>query len=111
MYSLPIRKIKDYYYLPEEESKDVGYPYGAIIYKSDKEYAFENTIVYSDVEECVSSDKYILVYQKPNKILISKLIGDNLKILDSNLIMTKNIKLLFISHYSYLVLQFMIIDV
>ena len=89
---------KDYYYLPVDESIDVGYPYGSIIYKSDREYAFENTIVYTDVKECVSDDKYILVYQKPNKAIFAKELEDNLKNFNSYFVKTKKDTLIELPH-------------
>lgn len=80
---------KDYYYLPADESMDIGYPYGTIVYKSESQYSFGNPIVDSDVKECVSNNKYILVCQEPNKELFFKQLMDNLKDFNSYFIKTK----------------------
>lgn len=62
----------NYYYLPDYESRDVGYPYGSIIYKGPDEYLFERIIIFSDVEKAIRRDEYILVLQKPNIDLFKK---------------------------------------
>lgn len=80
---------KDYYYLSDVESKDIGYPYGTIVYKSESENSFVNPIVYSDIKKCVSNNRYILVYQEPNKIFFYQELEDKLKVFNSYFISTK----------------------
>jgi hypothetical protein len=80
---------KDYYYLSDDESKDIGYPYGTIVYKSEHENSFVDPIVYSDIKKCVFDNKYILVYQEPNKVYFYKELEDKIKAFNSNFISTK----------------------
>lgn len=68
----------NFYYLPNYESKDVGYPYGSIVYKSKEKYAFEKTFVYTDIVGINNNDSYIIVKQIPNKKLLLQNIKDDL---------------------------------
>lgn len=69
----------NFYYLPDYESKDVGYPYGSIVYKSKEKYAFEKTFVYADITNINNNDSYIIVKQTPNKKLFLQNIKEDLK--------------------------------
>lgn len=62
----------NYYYLPEYESMDGGYPYGSIIYKGPDEYIYNEIIIFSDVEKVIRRDEYVLALQKPNVDLFKK---------------------------------------
>ena len=54
----------NYYYLPEYEAVDVGYPEGATIYKSSQKYAYEEIKVCGDIV-CVKKNKrYIIVAER-----------------------------------------------
>lgn len=69
----------NYHALSEYEASDVGYPYGAIIYKSSQKYSFQETIIYSNVISYKSNDAYILVSQRPNKEIMRNIIIENVK--------------------------------
>ena len=67
----------NYYYFTEYDARDIGSPYGAIVYKSNNKNIIENPFIYADVINCVSNNQYILALQRPNKELFYKLIkGD-----------------------------------
>lgn len=53
----------NYYYLPRYESIDVGYPEGAIIYKSSERYVYSDVKVHGDVISVNSDEKYIIAIQ------------------------------------------------
>lgn len=67
----------DYYYLPDHEAMDIGYPNGSIVYKSSAKNSFEKILVYSAIEKCISNDEYIIVLQKPNKQNMRNLIKED----------------------------------
>ena len=52
-----------YYYLDSFEAKDVGYPYGAIVYKSPTKNLYKNTIISREVVHVKHNDKFILAKQ------------------------------------------------
>ncbi|WP_298150023.1 hypothetical protein [Flavobacterium sp.] len=79
-----------YYYLPNYEAYDLGYPYGSIIYKSKNENVYDNVIVYSDILHCIYDDNYILIIQKPNKDLMIKKIVNDIVSCKSNIGKSKN---------------------
>ena len=54
-----------YYYLNQDEATDVGYPGGAIIYKSAQEYSYSDVIVSGNVVEVRFNDQFIVAKQKP----------------------------------------------
>jgi hypothetical protein len=56
-----------YYYLDPLEAIDIGYPYGAIIYKSNKKLVFDTTIVSKEVVQVSHSDKFIFAKQLTDK--------------------------------------------
>ncbi len=56
---------KEYYYLPAYEAKDIGYPGGAIIYKSLQKYSFNDIKVEGEVVQVKKDDKYITALRKP----------------------------------------------
>ncbi|MPL56193.1 hypothetical protein SDC9_01675 [bioreactor metagenome] len=68
----------NYYYLPDYESKDIGYPYGTIVYKSKEKNHFDKILVYSDVEKVKLNNNFIIVFQRPNKKFMLKKIEDDL---------------------------------
>lgn len=57
-----------YYYLPKYEAIDIGYPEGAIIYKSAKKNLFTNIKIEADVIKVNSNEDFIIAIQKPIKI-------------------------------------------
>ena len=52
-----------YYYLDPCEAIDVGYPDGAIIYKSDRKLVFDTTIISKQVVAVTHNDQFILAKQ------------------------------------------------
>ncbi len=73
-----------YYYLPDYESIDVGYPYGSVIYKGPNEYVFNEIIIFSDVEKVIERDTYVLVLQKPNVDLFKKYLIERVRKIYAN---------------------------
>lgn len=69
----------NYYHLGYYEGRDIGYPYGTIIYKSNDKNIIGKPFIYSDVVDFVTNKDYILVLQKPNKELFYKIIKDDLE--------------------------------
>jgi hypothetical protein len=69
-----------YYYLDPYYAMDVGYPDGAIIYKSSRKLSFENIIISKEVVEATHNDKFIFAKQlsDTNKIDTSYYIIDKL---------------------------------
>jgi hypothetical protein len=67
----------NYYYLPDNEALAVGYPYGSVIYKSNKKNVFQKIIIPANVIKCDVDADHILVVQKPDKQLIEKQIKED----------------------------------
>jgi hypothetical protein len=67
-----------YFYLPEYDAMDTGYPYGSVVYKSTQKNIFQQLIIRADVISCTVKGHYILVVQKPNKALMKKEIIESL---------------------------------
>lgn len=53
-----------YYYLPNYEAIDIGYPDGPIIYRSTQKRYFMEVIIKDNIHNVVSNRKYIVVYAK-----------------------------------------------
>ena len=68
----------NYYYLPMYEAIDVGYPGGAIIYKSDTKYYYDDIKIKGNVIGINHNSDFIIVVQKP--INVNKI---NKKIIDT----------------------------
>lgn len=68
----------NFYYLPDYESIDIGYPYGTIVYKSSEKNKFEKILIYADVASVNNNDDYIIVKQIPNKKILLQNIKDDL---------------------------------
>ena len=66
-----------YYYLPDYEAIDVGYPYGSMIYKSKSEYHYEQILIVSDLVNVRQSGDFIVVKQIPNLELYKKFVHDS----------------------------------
>lgn len=49
-----------YYYLPEYEAIDLGFPYGAVVYKSSKKYIFNDIKIKGNVIEVNSNEDFII---------------------------------------------------
>ena len=62
----------NYYYLDKDEAVDIGFPGGAIIYKSPERYSFKDIKITGDVLKVNSDNNFILAKQnpksEPNKI-------------------------------------------
>jgi len=64
---------ENYYYLPEYEAYDVGYPEGGIIYKSSKKNLFSNVIIHGNVIRMNDNKDFIVAIQlKEDTTKISK---------------------------------------
>ena len=71
------KKLGDnYFYLPDYEAQDIGFPYGSIIYQSQKQNSFSNILVYAEIVKVKQIDDFILVKQKPNIELYKKYINE-----------------------------------
>lgn len=55
----------NYYYLPEYEAIDIGYPNGAIIYKSFNKKVFKDVKISANVKKAKSDNNYIIALQIP----------------------------------------------
>lgn len=55
----------DYYYLPEYEAMDIGYPNSAIIYKSFNKNVFKDVKISANVKKAKSNINYIIALQIP----------------------------------------------
>lgn len=69
----------NYFYLPEYEAYDIGFPYGSIVYKSKKAFDFDSILVYADVVAIKTNKEFIIVKQKPNKKVFKKYVLDQIK--------------------------------
>lgn len=79
------QKLGDgYFYLPDYEAMDVGYPYGSIVYKSNQKNVYRDILIHADVISCTVKGHYILVVQKPNKALRKKEIMDIVSLRNNN---------------------------
>jgi hypothetical protein len=74
----------NYFYLPEYESKDIGYPYSSILYKGPAEYVFNKIIIFSDIGKVIKRNEYVLVLQKPNVDLFKKYLIDDVEKIYAN---------------------------
>lgn len=54
----------NYYYLPEYEAIDVGYPGGAIVYKSSQKYLYSDIKIKGDVISVNSNKDFVIAIQK-----------------------------------------------
>ena len=71
----------NYYYLPEYEAIDIGYPYGAIIYKSEQRYVFNDVKIHRNVISINKNKQFIIAIQQDDSINIKS--GQS-NVLDSN---------------------------
>lgn len=64
----------DYYYLSVYEARDVGYPEGAIVYKSSKEYVYEDIKIHGEVISVNHDNDFIIAIRekKDSSIIIGK---------------------------------------
>lgn len=69
-----------YFYLPDYESIDIGYPYGSIIYVSKEKNKFDKILIYADLKKINSDDDYVIAQQYPNKKLMIQNIEDELNL-------------------------------
>ena len=61
----------DYYYLPDYEAIDVGYPGGPIIYKSQQKYLYSD-IKLRDVVDAISNSDFVIASQKKDSFNFEK---------------------------------------
>jgi hypothetical protein len=71
--------VNRYYYLSKDKAKDVGYPYGSMIYKSNRENVYDDIIIQADVLQYSNDKEYIMIVQKPSKEIIRKELIDDIK--------------------------------
>ncbi|MBO9619646.1 MAG: hypothetical protein J7539_11480 [Niabella sp.] len=62
----------NYYYLPDDEAYDTGFPDGSIIYKSEDKNSFADIKIIADISEVKHDNRYIIVLQQPNKAKLKK---------------------------------------
>lgn len=70
---------ENYFYLSPYEALDVGYPYGAIVYKSPEEYLYRNVIIGGNVLIFKQNSKYIVAKQNLDVGLLRKWIGESIE--------------------------------
>lgn len=70
---------ENYFYLSRYEALDVGYPYGAIVYKSPEEYLYRNVIIGGNVLIFKQNSKYIVAKQDLDVGLLRKWIGESIE--------------------------------
>ena len=56
-----------YYYLDSFEAIDVGFPNGAIIYKSKKKHQFDSIVISKEVVYAIHSNRFIFAKQLSNE--------------------------------------------
>ena len=56
----------NYYYLPAYEAVDVGYPGGAIIYKSQQKYSYSDVKIQEEVISVNNNKDFVVAIQKLN---------------------------------------------
>ncbi|MEQ8572605.1 hypothetical protein [Fulvivirga sp.] len=54
----------NYYYLPKYEAEDIGFPNGAVIYKANEKYKFNDIKIGNEVISVTSNAYHILAIQK-----------------------------------------------
>jgi len=54
----------NYYYLPKYEAIDVGYPGGAIVYKSSQKYLYSDIKIHGDVISVNSNKDFVIAIQR-----------------------------------------------
>ena len=57
----------NYFYLPKYEADDIGFPDGAIIYKSDKKYIFNDVKISGEIIDVAHDNSFILAVQETEK--------------------------------------------
>ncbi len=58
----------NYFYLPEYEAIDFGFPNGSVIYKSEQKYIFTNVKIQGDILLVNSDENFIVAIQKIKNI-------------------------------------------
>ena len=56
----------NYYFLPEYEAIDIGFPDGAVIYKSTQKNVFNDIKIRGNVVDAISNSDFIIASQKTN---------------------------------------------
>ena len=57
-----------YYFLPQEEAIDVGFPGGAVIYKGPRKYVFNEVLLEGDIGEVYKGNAVVLVSTGVNSL-------------------------------------------
>lgn len=72
---------EDYYYLPNYEAKDLGFPGGGIIYKSKRKYLYSDVKIRGNVVEVNSDNNFIIASQNTDTLYvgINNSVKSNLK--------------------------------
>jgi hypothetical protein len=70
---------ENYFYLSEFEALDVGYPYGAIVYKSSEEYLYRDVIIGGHVLLFKKDSKYVVAKQALDIIMLRKWISESIE--------------------------------
>ena len=63
----------NYYYLPEYEAIDVGYPEGAIIYKSEQRYVISDVKIHRNVISVNKNKQFIIAIQQDESVNIKSI--------------------------------------
>ena len=75
----PNMEGEKYYYLTPDEALDVGFPFGAIVYKSPKELIFREITISASVVSFKQTSKFISVKQQTDINLLKKWINEDIK--------------------------------
>ena len=66
----------NYYFLPEYEAIDIGFPDGATVYKASQKYVFNDIKIQGNVVNAISNTDFIIVSQRKGS---SKVENDSLQ--------------------------------
>lgn len=72
-----------HFFIDEFEALDVGYPGGAIIYRSYEQYYFEEILIQQSVLEAKSDNNFIIAVQRPPSNTVNEAL--NYYIIEKNL--------------------------
>ncbi|HKR05947.1 MAG TPA: DUF3997 domain-containing protein [Bacteroidia bacterium] len=66
----------NYYYLPKYEAIDVGFPGGAIVYKSTQKHLYSEIKIYGNVKEVNFNKEFIIAIQNADTSYLEKADSD-----------------------------------
>lgn len=87
---------KNYYYLSEYDANE--YLTESFVYKSFDENVFDEIIIYPKVKSIEFDNKYIIVFQQPNKELMLKQIKEDLELWNDHYLESKKDSLVSLVH-------------